>query len=152
MKQIILSFALLVIGLTFMSSSCEDAIKYPTFVRNENTRLGNFNLGGQASINTDLVFNNPNAFGLQVKDADLKIFINDVYVADAAQPQQVNIGARTNFTLPVTASFDASKILSTALSLLGKKQVNYSIQGGIRVGKQNLFVRVPVSFSDVYKF
>jgi LEA14-like dessication related protein len=98
------------------------------------------------------VFNNPNAFGLQVKDADLKIFINDTYIADAAQPTGINIGANSNFRLPVQANFEVAKILGQALNVLSSRSVNWRINGSIRVGKADLFVRIPVSVSDVYRF
>jgi LEA14-like dessication related protein len=148
-KPFTFAFALLVL---LTSSMCKDTIKEPTFIKIQDTKVSNFSLANaNAKLSSSLLFHNPNNFGLQAKDANLKVYVENQYVGDAVQASAVNVKANSDFAFPIIADFDLKNTLSSMMSLLGKSELKYKIEGTIRVGKAEMFVKVPVKVEDVYK-
>jgi hypothetical protein len=67
------------------------------------------------------------------------------------QAGAVNVKANSDFAFPIIADFDLKNTLSSMMSLLGKSELKYRVEGTIRVGKAEMFVKVPVKVEDVYK-
>jgi LEA14-like dessication related protein len=148
MKKIIFTL----ITFSLLSATCNQNLQYPTYVKNENTRLENLNLGGNSSFITNLVFNNPNAFGISLKEADLKVYLDGNYICDADQPSQIDVKAKSNFSFPIVAKFNTLKMAGSMLGLIGKKEIKYRIAGSIKAGKSGVFIKIPVSVEDKYVF
>jgi LEA14-like dessication related protein len=146
MKPIILAIA----AMSLLSATCNNSLQYPTYVKTEGTKLENLSLGGSSAMRTNLVFNNPNGFGISLKEADLKIYLEGNYVGDCEQPNQIDVKAKSNFSFPIVAKFNSMKMMSTALSLMSKKEIAYRIAGTIKAGKNGVFIKVPVSIEDKY--
>jgi LEA14-like dessication related protein len=135
--------------ITLLAANCKDAIQTPTFVKHQNMKLGSISMSG-GSISTDLVFNNPNKFGLQLKETDIKIYLENEYMGDAEQSNAIKINATSDFVLPIIAKFNTAQAFTKVMGLLGKKEVNYEIKGTAKVGKGNLFIKVPINVQDKY--
>jgi LEA14-like dessication related protein len=145
------TFILLVAILTLGSVRCNNPVQKPVFVKIKDAKLGGFSLtNANAKMTATLVFTNPNAFGVQAKDAKLKLFVEGNYVGDIAQASTIDVAAKSNFDLPLIANFDLRKSLGSMVGLLGKKDLKYKIDGTIRVGKADIFVNVPVLVEDVW--
>jgi LEA14-like dessication related protein len=144
------SFIAICICLSLLSATCKDAIQSPEYLGTADTAIKNLSFGGNSTIQTNLLYNNPNNFGISIKQTDLKIYIEDIYVADAEQPNPIQVKAKSKFTFPIVAKFSAMKLLGNALSMLGKKEFRYKIEGTAKLGKGNIFIKVPVKVSDVY--
>ncbi len=141
---------IIAIAICLLAANCNNTVQSPTFIKHQNMKLGSINLSG-GSITTDLVFNNPNNFGLQLKQTDIKIYLDDEYMGDAEQTSNVKINAKSNFVLPIVAKFNTSQAFTKAISLLGKKEINYKISGTAKVGKGGIFIKVPIAVKDKYK-
>jgi LEA14-like dessication related protein len=139
------------ICIILLSATCKDAIKSPEYLGTEGTKIENLSFGGNSTIRTNLLYENPNNFGINIKETDLKIYIEDIYVADAEQPEALAVKAKSKFTFPIVAKFSAMKLLGNALTMLGKKEFKYKIDGTAKIGKGGVFIKVPVKVSDVYK-
>jgi LEA14-like dessication related protein len=149
LRPLAICFALLVV---LTSSMCKDAIKEPVFIKIQDTKVSNFSMANaNAKLSSSLLFHNPNNFGLQAKDANLKVYVENQYVGDAMQANAVNVKANSDFAFPIIADFDLKNTLSSMMSLLGKSELKYRVEGTIRVGKAEMFVKVPVKVEDVYK-
>jgi LEA14-like dessication related protein len=142
-------FAVLASVLILGSIQCNNPVQAPTFVKVKDTKVSGFSItNAKAKMSATLVFNNPNAFGVKAKDANLKLYIEDTYVGDVMQAAAIDVPAKSEFNLPILADFDLKKSLGSMMGLLGKKQLKYKIDGTIRVGKADVFVSVPVKVED----
>ncbi len=148
MKKIIV---ILATATLLMASNCKNAIQTPSYIGVENTKLDNLNFAGNTSISTQLVYNNPNNFGLSIKQTDLQVYIEDNFVGNAEQVAELKVPAKSNFSFPVKATFNTMKMLGNVLSYLGKKELKYKISGTAKLGKGGVFVKVPISITETYK-
>jgi LEA14-like dessication related protein len=101
----------------------------------------------QTSVSVDLVYYNPNTFGLELKNTDLDIYINDNLLGHSAQEVQVQIPKKQQFTLPLKIDVDMKNILKNSLTTLLSKEVTIKATGKIKVGKANLYKTLPFEYS-----
>jgi LEA14-like dessication related protein len=101
-----------------------------------------------AAIRADLEYHNPNAFGIDVKDADLQLFLNDKFIGTADQPEVTKVPAKSTFIFPVVAHFNPLKLLGTALGVLGNKTNKLTIKGTARVGKGGIYIKIPINVTE----
>ena len=91
---------LTIIGLTLLLSSCS------TPKQLEYREFKNFTIDkpgfASTALKMDLLYFNPNNFGLELNHTDLDIFINNTYLGKATQVIQVQIPRNAEFTIPIT--------------------------------------------------
>jgi LEA14-like dessication related protein len=143
-------FIIILLSFSLLAARCKDAVQSPIYLGTEGTGLENLGLAGNTTIRTNLLYQNPNKFGISIKETDLKIYVEDIYVADAEQPTEIKVAANSKFSFPIVAKFSAMKLMKNALGMLGKKQFNYRIEGTAKIGKAGVFIKVPVKVADVY--
>ena len=105
-----------------------------------------------STIKVDLVYYNPNNFGLQLKGADLDIYIDSNYLGHSAQEYQISIPKRAEFTLPFQVDVDMKNMLKNALATVLSKEVWVKVTGTVRLGKANIFKTFPVHYEGLQKF
>lgn len=101
-----------------------------------------------AALRINLEYYNPNKFGLDVKETNLSIYLNDAFVGVADQPEKTQIPKLSTFTFPVVARFDPWKILGTAFQSLFSKKNKLRIEGTAKVGKGVVYIKVPVQITE----
>ena len=107
---------------------------------------------GSSKLKLDLVYYNPNNFGLQLKRTDLDIFIDNNLLGHTAQEYQVNIPKRGDFTLPVEVDVDMKNMLKNALSSIFNKEVMVKVVGTVKLGKANVYKTFPVNYEGKQTF
>jgi LEA14-like dessication related protein len=100
----------------------------------------------KTTISVDLVYYNPNPFGLELKNTDLDIYINDNLLGHSSQEVQIQIPKRQQFTLPLKIDVDMKNILKNSLTALLNKEVNIKATGKIKVGKANIYKTLPFEY------
>ena len=105
-----------------------------------------------STIKVDLVYYNPNNFGLQLKETNLDIFLDSNFLGHSAQEYQITIPKRAEFTLPFEVNVDMKNMLKNALSTILSKNVWVKVTGTVRLGKANIFKTFPVSYEGLQKF
>ena len=78
----------------------------------------------------------------------MNIYLNDKFIALADQPTKTQIPKSALFTFPVVAHFDPLKVLGFAFKNLLSKTVKLTLQGSAKIGKQGVYVKVPVNISE----
>ena len=106
---------------------------------------------GSSQLKLDLIYYNPNNFGLQLKRTDLDIFIDNNLLGHTAQEYQVNIPKRGDFTLPVQVDVDMKNMLKNALSSIFNKEVMIKVVGTVKLGKANVYKTFPVNYEGLQK-
>ncbi|MBK7433905.1 MAG: hypothetical protein IPI66_08365 [Chitinophagaceae bacterium] len=100
---------LLVFGLILLAPSCQAPkdLVYRDFKNLRAEKLG----FGSTTLSVELIYYNPNNFGLQLKYADLDIYINNNYLGHSSQDYQVTIPKLAEFTLPLKIEVEMKNIL-----------------------------------------
>jgi LEA14-like dessication related protein len=104
------------------------------------------------TLKVDLVYYNPNNFGLQLKHTDLDIYIDNNYLGHSAQDYQITISKLAEFTMPVAIEVDMKNLLKNALPTLLGKEVMVKVTGMVKLGKANVFKTFPVSYEGKQRF
>lgn len=104
------------------------------------------------AIKMDMVYYNPNNFGLQLKTTDLDIFLDNNYLGHTVQEELVLIPRRAEFSVPVKIEVDMKNFLKNGLATILSNEVMVKVTGTVRVGKANVFKTFPVNYEGKQKF
>jgi LEA14-like dessication related protein len=104
------------------------------------------------TLKLDLVFYNPNNFGVQLKYTDLDIFVNNNLLGHSTQDYQIAIPKLAEFTMPLQVDVDMKNLLKNALPTLLGNEMMVKITGTIKLGKANVYKTFPVSYEGSHKF
>lgn len=104
-------------------------------------------------LKLDLIYYNPNNFGLQLKYTDLDIFVDNNYLGHSSQDFQITIPRLSEFTLPLQIQLDMKNLMKNAIpTLLMGKEVMVKVTGTVKLGKANVYKTFPVNYEGVQKF
>lgn len=139
-----------VISVFIFASSCQapKELEYRDFKNLKTEKLG----FGNSILTVDLVYYNPNNFGIQLRSTDLDIFINDNYLGHSSQDFQVAIPKRAEFTLPLKVEIDTKNALKNVLLTLLNKEVTVKVTGKAKLGKGNVYKIFDVNYEGKQKF
>ncbi len=146
-----LSPSLLAIAVSvFFMTSCRapKELEYRDFKNLSSESLG----FSSSTLKVDLIYYNPNNFGLQLKRTDLDIFINGNLLGHTAQDYQINIPRRGEFTLPLKIEVDMKNAYKNAFPTLFGKEVMVKIIGKVKVGKANVYKSFDVNYEGRQQF
>ena len=146
------AFSLLVITvvLTNLLVCCSSpkALEYRDF-KNFKVEKPGFS---STALKMDLIYYNPNNFGMELNRTDLDIYINDNYLGRATQEYQVAIPRRAEFSIPLTMDVDMKNLLKNGFITLLNSEVMVKVTGTVRVGKLNVFKSFPVNYEGKQQF
>lgn len=133
-----------------LAASCAapKALEYREFRNFKIERLG----FSTSTVKMDMIYFNPNNFGLQLKRTDLDVFINDVYLGRTSQEYQVTIEKKNNVTIPIQLQVDMRNLYKNSLNVLFRNTVQLKVTGTVKVGKANVFLNFPVSYEAAQTF
>ena len=140
----------LITTLTLLLISCNSPkqLEYRAF-KNFTVEKPGF---ASTTLKMDLVYYNPNNFGMQLNKTDLDIFINNNYLGKATQVIQIDIPRVAEFTVPITMDVDMRNLLKNGFVTLLNSEVLIKVTGTIRVGKLNVFKSFPVNYEGKQQF
>ncbi len=119
--------------------------KDPEFVEARAFRI--HSLGMRTSlVSFDLVYVNPNNFGLQLKKAEMDVFVEDRLLGHSLIDTLIRIAARDTFSLPVKMDVEMKNLFPNALVMLTKSEVELTVTGKARVGKGGFYLTVPINY------
>jgi LEA14-like dessication related protein len=139
----------LLIGIIYLSScSAPKALEYKDFKHFTITQLG----FTSTSVKMDLIYYNPNNFGLQLKRTDLDIYLDNTYLGHTIQEYQITIPNRNDCSIPIQIEVDMKNLLKNSLTAFFNKQVLVKVTGTVKIGKANIFKSFPVNYEGVQQF
>lgn len=130
----------------FSLSACND-IKEVEYKGIKSTKLQSISLN-QADLRINLEYFNPNNFGVDVKETNLSVYLNDRFLGIADQPEKTQIARNASFIFPVVAHFDPLKALGSAFKGLFNKKNKITLQGTAKVGKSGVYIKVPINITE----
>lgn len=104
------------------------------------------------TLTMNLVYYNPNNFGMELKRSELDIYIDSTFLGHSSQDLQVAIPRRDVFTVPLKVQVDMKNLLKNGLTTLMNKQVNVRALGTVKVGKAGVYKNFKVDYSGNHQF
>ncbi|MBL0182857.1 MAG: LEA type 2 family protein [Chitinophagaceae bacterium] len=150
MNSKLLPCSILIFVFIFFTTSCQapKELEYRDF---KNLKVEKLSLGA-SSLKLDVIYYNPNNFGLQLKYTDLDVFIDGNYLGHSAQDYQITIQRLAEFTLPLQINLDMQNLLKNVLPTFLGKEVTVKITGKVKLGKANVYKTFPVNYEGKQRF
>ncbi len=105
-----------------------------------------------AALKVDLVYYNPNNFGLELNRTDLDLFVDSTFLGHSSQEIQVAIPRRDIFTLPLKIDLDMKNLLKNGLMGLFNKAIQVRLLGKVKVGKAGVYKSFNVDYTTIQNF
>ncbi|HET9826081.1 MAG TPA: LEA type 2 family protein [Chitinophagaceae bacterium] len=140
----------------FILCSCKGTnnVQEPEYRDIRNIRL--ISLGPlESTAGVDLVYYNPNDFGVQVATARGDIYVDNNYFGRFELDQKVQVRKNSEFTLPATVRVDMIGAVKNQRDLYKKKEALVKIQGMATLRKAGFSKEVPINYEhmqDIERF
>lgn len=143
---------ILLISIIFIifQTSCQEP-KSLEFREFKNLNVDKLSFAG-AALTVDLVYYNPNNFGLQLNRTDLDVFVDSTFLGHSSQDIQVDIPKRNIFTIPLKLNLDVKNLLKNGITSLFNKNVAVRVLGSVKVGKAGIYKSFPVDYTSIQNF
>lgn len=105
----------------------------------------------QTVLTANVKFYNPNPFNMELKKADINVFLNDKPANHYILDSTIQIPAKDSFWIPVTLQLDMKNLMSNALQSLLNDQLKIRMEGFVRVKRGGFGFRVPVHYEETQK-
>ena len=135
--------------LLFCSLGCKKPVAFD-YREVKNIRLSSVGLGS-SRISMDLVYFNPNQFGVNLKKVNCEISIDSNYLGRFVLDTMMHIPKSSEFTLPATMEINMKGLLKNSFNILFNKEVIISAKGTTRVGKGGFYVTIPFNYQGKQK-
>jgi hypothetical protein len=134
------------IFLTLLLVSCSSPkeLEYRDFKNFSVSKLG----FSSSKAHFDLIYFNPNNFGLQLKRTELDVYVNGVLLGHTSQEYQITIPRKLDFVIPIDMEVDMKNLLKNSLTALFNKEVLVKVVGSVKVGKANVYMSFPVNYES----
>lgn len=100
-----------------------------------------------STLKMDLVYFNPNNFGVDIKHVDCDVYINNNFLGKYILDTTMHISKKSEFSLPSKMQVDMKNVLKNGLTALFNKEVLVDVKGNTKVGKAGVYFTVPFSYS-----
>ena len=138
-------FALL--ALTFFSCSKPQGFEYRDL---KNFKVNNVGFD-KSNISMDLVYFNPNSFGVDLKRVDCDLYLDNNFVGKFTLDTVMHISRNSEFSLPATMDVDMRNIFKNSVNVLFSREILVGAKGSTRVGKGGIYVTVPFNYEGKHK-
>ena len=140
--------SILTIFLIILSSCGTNNVKEPEYRDIRNIRL--INVGPlQSTAGVDLIYYNPNKFGVQIEAARGDIYIDSSYFGKFELDEKVQVKKKSEFILPATVKVDMISAIKNQQELLKKKEALIRVQGTAMVKKAGFSKEIPISYEHM---
>lgn len=147
MKLISFTGALLLLFSALISCQKPQSFDYRD-IRNIRVEKAGFD---RSTIAMDLVYFNPNNFGVQLKHVDCDVYVDKNYLGKFVLDTTMNILKKSEFTLPSKIEVDMKNVFKNTLNAIFGSELLVEVKGTTRVGKGGIFINVPVDYSGRHK-
>ena len=146
------------LGLTLFLSSCTSVLE-PTVERIEDVDVVEMT-SSKIELNAFMVLKNPNGFELDLDNADLTVYADDIELAKINQTYETSMPSKGEFKMPININMDLDKLykndplgaIGKGLQIMSDKKMEVQFKGTILVGKGFAKISVPVDQVEEVKF
>ncbi len=104
------------------------------------------------TLKMDLVYFNPNNFGVVLKNVECEIYVDKKYLGHYNLDTIMQIEKKSEFALPSTIKLSMQNVYKNALNLLFSKAVELNVKGTTKVSKMGITITVPFDYTNIHQF
>ena len=145
MKRLLL---ILVPATLFLVSCKSGNIREPEYREIQNVHIEDVGLL-QTTAGFDMVYYNPNDFGVQLTNARGDIYIDNMYFGRFGIKDKVSVGKRNEFIVPALIKMDNISAIKNHKEIFQKKQAVIRIEGYATVRKAGFNKEVPIKYEGI---
>jgi LEA14-like dessication related protein len=145
MKRLLL---ILVPAALFLVSCQSGNIREPQYREIQNVHIEDVGLL-QTTAGFDMVYYNPNDFGVQLTNARGDIYIDNMYFGKFGIKDKVSVGKRKEFIVPALIKMDNISAVKNHKEIFQKKQAMIRIEGFATVKKAGFSKEVPIKYEGI---
>lgn len=139
----------LFISLALVFASCGTSnVKEPEYRDIREVRLIELGIL-QSTAGIDLVYYNPNNFGVQLAAARGDVYIDDKYFGRFELGEKVQVKKNSEFIVPAIVKMDMIGALKNQRDLFKKKEAKIRIDGSAQVKKAGFSREIPIRFESM---
>lgn len=116
----------------------------------KNFKISNWGFD-RSTVAMDLVYFNPNNFGLKLRNVECDIYLDKTFVGKFMLDTLMTIDKRSEFALPASIQVDMRNIFKNSLNVIFSKEVTVGAKGTTRVGKGGVFVTIPFNYEGKHE-
>jgi len=146
-KHLVLFFCIAAVVIAVQSCSKPQGFEYRGI---QNLKLNTLDFN-RSEISLELVYFNPNNFGVTLKNVTADIYLNKNYLGKYILDTTMFIAKRSEFSLPSRMEVDMRNLLKNALTGILGNEVLLDVTGTTRVGKSGIYINVPINYSGRHK-
>ncbi|HRE51497.1 MAG TPA: LEA type 2 family protein [Flavitalea sp.] len=105
----------------------------------------------ESLVGVNARFYNPNNQRVQLKDADVAIYINSGYMGNSLMDSTITIPKKDTFDLPIVIKVKTATAISQVLESLSDSAVAFKVEGKVKMGKSGVFLTYPVRYEGIQK-
>lgn len=106
----------------------------------------------QSAVSLDLVYYNPNNFGVDLKNINCDVYIEHKYLGKYILDTNMHIAKRSEFIIPSHMNVDMKNLFKNTLTSLFSNDLLLEVKGTTRVGKAGIYHTFPFTYSERHKF
>lgn len=148
MKNIISTLCSFLVAVVLLSSCRSGDVKEPEFRDIREIKLIELGIL-QSTAGVDLVYYNPNNFGLQLSEARGDVYVDNAFLGRFDLGEKVQVGKKSEFVVPAIIKLDMIGAIKNQRELLKKKEVLVRIEGMARVKKSGFSRDVPIKYESM---
>jgi len=145
MKKILLVLTPVVV---FLVSCRSDNIREPEYRDIRNVRIIDVGIL-QTTAGLDLVYYNPNSFGVQLSDARGDVYVDDQYFGRFGLQDKVAVGKHDEFIVPAIIKMDNISAIKNHREIWKKKKALIRIEGFAKVRKAGFNKELPIKYEGM---
>lgn len=145
MRYLILAFILLI-----LMPACKKPQSFE-YRGMQNLKIDSIGLVN-SQVSLDLVYFNPNNFGVNLKNINCDVFINHNFLGKYFLDTIMHIAKRSEFILPSSMKVDMKNVYKNAFSTLLSNKVLIELKGSTKIGKGGIYVTIPFDYSTMEHF
>jgi len=145
MKKLILNLAPAILLL----ASCKTSdLKEPEYRDIRDIRVIDVGLL-KTTAGLNLVYYNPNNFGLTVNDAAGDVYIDNIHIGRFELDDKVQVSKRREFVVPALIKVNNLSAITNHKDIWNKKEAKIRIEGPARVKKSGFTKEVPIRYEGM---
>lgn len=141
------AFPLKFLALAFIITGTTGCMRFQSLEYRDIENFSISNVGmSESVVSADLKYMNPNNFGMQLKHAEVDVYINNKYMGKSVLDTLINIPKKDSFLVPVSMKVSMGNILSNAVDVWLLKEASIKLEGTAKLGKAGIYKNVPIRY------
>lgn len=141
-------FSVCISGLIIYSSCNTNSVQEPEYRDVRNIHL--IELGPlQSTAGVDLVYYNPNKFGVEIATAKGDIYVDSSFFGRFELSDKVQVKKKSEFTLPALVKIDMISAIKNQRGLFKKKEALIRIEGIATFKKAGFSREMPIKYESI---